>query len=100
MPSKYALTFLKEAEYDIQDAFDHYQLELEGLGHRFLTAVENQVDFVAQYPLAFPVKYKSYRQARVSKTFPFVIIYAIQGNTVLIVSVLHTSRDPKNWKNR
>jgi plasmid stabilization system protein ParE len=100
MPNKYSLTFLKEAEYDIQEAFDHYQLELEGLEHRFLTAIENQVDFIAKYPLAFPVKYKNYRQARISKTFPFVIIYAIEDSTVLIISVFHTSRNPKSWKNR
>ena len=100
MPSKYSLTLFKEAEYELQVAFDHYQLELEGLGHRFLTAFENRVDFIAKYPLAFPVKYKGFRQARVSKTFPFVIIYTIEDSTVLIISVFHTSCNPKNWSNR
>jgi plasmid stabilization system protein ParE len=100
MPNKYSLVFLKEAEYDIQDAFDWYQQKNEKLGHQFMTEVENQIGFILNYPLTSPIKHKTYRQARVAKRFPFSIIYTILNQEILIISVFHASRNPKNWKNR
>lgn len=43
--------------------------------------------------------YKDARRA-VVKRFPYVVIYQEMPTEVLVISVFHTSRDPKEWQRR
>ena len=35
-----------------------------------------------------------------TKTFPFSVIYSVQGDTIFIIAVAHGSREPGYWKHR
>lgn len=45
---------------------------------------------------------KIYKEARraVVRRFPYCIYYIIQSDRIHIVSIFHTSRNPKKWQSR
>ncbi len=83
------------ARIEIADAWDWYEDEQEGLGSRFEDKVEEKIQQIIKNPLHYPVK-EAHREAGVD-TFPFLIVYSFNEtqNIVSILSVFHTSRNPK-----
>ncbi len=94
------IEFRPEAEAEAYDSFDWYEERESGLGARFRDAVEEAIAAIASGPNSFPkIDDTLYRRALLDK-FPFVIIFALEGDTLVIASVFHTSRNPTIWKDR
>jgi len=89
------------AKEDIREAARWYNKQSPGLGNRFTAEVRESVRFIRQNPTACNIRYDKVRTA-VLKVFPFMIHYTIDesSKTVVIAAVLHTNRDPKEWKKR
>ena len=47
---KYSLTIRKEAELDINSAFEYYEIQRLGLGHDFLLCVEEALSKIERNP--------------------------------------------------
>jgi plasmid stabilization system protein ParE len=87
-------TFVSEcAEVDVEDSFDWYESRQVGLGDRFLIQVRLAIQAISTNPFAYQIRAEDYRQAIV-KGFPFVVVFIIEEDWVLIESIFHTSRDP------
>jgi hypothetical protein len=71
-----------------------YEEKSEGLGSRFVAEVEKMIEYVAQNPLHFQVKYKDYREA-IMKKFPYVIIYQVKNDLIILSSVFPCKNDPE-----
>lgn len=97
----YKSKILPLAKEDIREAAKWYNEQQKGLGKRFTAEVREIVHFIRQNPKVSSVRYKTVRTA-VLNTFPFMVHYTIdeKNKTIIVVAVLHTSRDPKLWKNR
>lgn len=89
------------AKEDIREAARWYNKQSPGLGKRFTAEVRESVQFIRQTPTACNIRYDKVRTA-VLRVFPFMIHYTIDkaSKTVVISAVLHTSRDPNEWKKR
>lgn len=96
---KYTLRFRKEAESDIENASIWYEGQLLGLGHEFLDKIDKTLDTVQKNPLMYPVVHRNTRRALIGK-FPFAIYYRILERIILIIAVMHGSRNPLRWKER
>lgn len=96
---RYKLIVWEEAEQDITDAFYWYKQQLPGLESRFLKHLDDCFKIILNNPESFQFAYKKKRQA-VVKTFPFVIIYEVGKNEILVSAVFHTSRNPGKLKKR
>ena len=94
-----ALIIEPAAEADIAQAFDWYEGELEGLGSRFLDAVDAALVTIAQRPESFPVVHRSARRALLRR-FPYQVLFELKTQAILVVGVFHTSRDPLVWRER
>lgn len=79
-----------DARIDLYDASIWYEDRRVGLGGEFL----NVLDYLEDNPLLFSVIKDDFRQV-VMKKFPFVIVYRIVESEIRIISVFHTSRNPK-----
>jgi len=92
---------LPSARKDIEDAAVWYQQVREGLGRKFTSEVRQKVEFICKNPHAFAVRYKTIRTA-VLESFPFLIHYLVdsRSKTILIIAILHTSRNPAMWDER
>jgi len=88
------------ARDEVIKAANYFEDQGVGLGHKFLTAIDQAVNEIADSPLAWPrTKYGTRKRILVSP-FPYTIHYKIQYNELVIIAVAHQSREPEFWKDR
>ncbi len=98
MPKILLLT--ANAELDIEEAFNWYESQDQGLGKSFIRCLDSKIDSIHNNPLHFQIVQKpSIRRALVNR-FPFSIYYINQEDLISIIAVLHQHRSPESWKNR
>ena len=95
----YRIAFGSKVEADLTESYDYYEQQSNGLGAEFLISVEAALYQIERNPLHFQKVYKNKRKANL-KRFPFGIFYIVSKETVLILAVIHLTRDPKTWKSR
>lgn len=95
----YILNIRQTAKLDIQQIVDYYDEIFPEIATKFLMNLYADLGMLQRNPYLFQLKYKDTRVSYV-KSFPFGIHYRIISNNIEILSVLHTSRNPKTWKNR
>lgn len=89
------------AKLDIEESIEWYNKAQPGLGLRFYKQVQATIKTIRINPLAFAIRYKNTHTAPVKK-FPFMVHYFVDSEkeTIVVLTVLHTSRDPKIWSER
>ena len=95
----YSLTVRKEAELDINSAFEYYENQRLGLGHDFLLCVEESLSKIERNPSHYKIIYKKLRRISVRR-FPYRILYLVQNGQVIVTAVFHARKDPKDWDSR
>ena len=93
------LVFLPEARAEFDNGADWYEERQPGLGTRFTLAVNAVLERVAQNPKMHQVVLDDARKA-VIRGFPYCVYYRADGDSVVVLSVFHTSRDPAEWQRR
>lgn len=93
------IKFLVLAEDEFVDTIFYYNMQSEGLGYEFASEVKRTIERIIQYPKAWSKLSKRTRRCR-TKRFPYGIIYQIREEYLLIVAVMHMSREPQAWKSR
>jgi plasmid stabilization system protein ParE len=88
-----------EAEQDLSDAAVWYEERLAGLGHQFLDEALAAFTSIAEAPLRYLVVHRNTRRALIHR-FPFGIYYRVETDTIVVIAVMHGSRDPHRWKTR
>ncbi len=91
--------FHPEARTEVRESTEFYDTHLDGLGLRFLEAVERTVDRISSNPNAGAPLADGFRRSIVSG-FPFSIIYRPWEDSVYLVAVAHHRRRPGYWQNR
>ena len=80
----------------MQKSADWYDEQQAGVGDRFLLEVVNTFLLIAADPLHYQERFsKKFRYAKVHD-FPFVVIFKIKKQLIVVNSVFHTSRNPKS----
>lgn len=87
------------AESDSTEAVVWYNLQREGLGEDFLLALEAKLNEIQRNPNQFTSAYKNVKRAFL-KRFPYGVFFIIEGNTIYILAIIHSSRSPKIWQKR
>jgi toxin ParE1/3/4 len=95
----YNLLISDESRLDILDAFSWYESRREGLGAEFEICLDAGFKFVQKNPLLSQRRYKNLRIYFIER-FPYGIHYFIDGNSIKVLGIFHTSRNPKNWSDR
>lgn len=87
------------AEIDLEDGIEWYETKQRGLGKRFYNDFVTIAGYLILNPYLFPLKSLTYREAKL-KTFPFVIIYEIEDDNVIIHAIFNTSKNPGKKPNK
>ena len=90
---KYELIIRQEAAIDIIEATVYYEEQQVGLGRRFLKQLQVYFDRIQTYPKHFYIKRNPYREAFIKK-FPYLIIYELIENKVIVYAVFNTYQNP------
>ena len=93
------LRIRSDAELDLADAALWYEEQDSGLGHQFLDEILTTFSTIAETPLIYQIVHRYTRRALVHR-FPFGVYYRIETGVVVVVAVMHGSRNPRHWKNR
>lgn len=59
-----------------------------GLGQSFSNGIEKAYEEIGKNPTFYKLINKRYRRYRVTR-FPYIIVYKITGNTVMVIAVRH-----------
>ena len=77
-----------------KNAYDWYEEQQPGLGDLFLHELQNCYDKVEIWPVSYAKIKKNFRQI-ILKTFPYVVVFEVFKDDVIIYAVFHTSRSPR-----
>ena len=93
------VNFHAEASAEIEATMGFYDSRLEGLGLKFLIAVESQIERITEFPNS-GYGIDQGLQKVVVFGFPFSIIYRHAEDHVLLLAVAHDYRRPGYWLGR
>jgi plasmid stabilization system protein ParE len=88
-----------DAEADIEAARDWYEQQKPGLGTTFVAAIDSCFRRIQAMPGIYAVVARGVRLARIQR-FPYVVLYRLTDDTIEVLAVMHTSRDPQTWQSR
>jgi toxin ParE1/3/4 len=78
----------------VQQAYKWYEKQHAGLGEAMLTELNIYFNKIEQNPDAFKKVKDNFRQIAL-KRFPFVVVYEVIQNDIIVFAVFHTKRNPK-----
>lgn len=87
------------AQEEFRAAAEFYEAQQQGLGDRFITAVESCIARIVQAPTSWRIVEDDIRRC-LTKVFPYVALFTIEDGYILIVAVTHCRREPGYWRNR
>ncbi len=96
---EYRLVSEPSVDLEVEAAFEWYENEQPGLGVEFLNELRATYKRVADGPLKYQELRGGIRRALLRR-FPYAVYFAIEADIVVIVAVLHASRDPAEWQRR
>lgn len=88
----YELVVQEEASLEILEAYIYYENVQAGLGEKFRKQLSKDFLRIQSNPKHFEIK-KNYREAFVQK-FPYLIIFDIIDNKIIVLSVFNTHQNP------
>lgn len=91
--------FHPEARLEYRDAAIFYNGRRPGLGAAFTLEIEATIKRIKETPDRWPVIEQDVRKC-LTRVFPYSILYTIEQDAILIVSVMHLRRKPGHWRNR
>lgn len=86
-------------DLDVEAAFEWYEREQSGLGVEFLDELRTTYRRIAAGPLRYQELRGGIRHALLRR-FPYIVYFAVDGDIIIVVAVLHASRDPAEWQRR
>jgi len=89
----YKLVIKHEAFIDTLEAYLYYENKQHNLGEAFLLQLDFYYERILENPDHFPSKRKPFHEAFI-KRFPFIIVYEIADNNIIVYSVFHTHQNP------
>jgi plasmid stabilization system protein ParE len=96
---KFALIVRPEAETELGEAFDWYEIRLPGLGSDFLLNVDAAFHGILRNAHQYPVVYGNVRRALIRR-FPYQVFFVLEERRVVVLAVFHARRSPKSWRRR
>jgi plasmid stabilization system protein ParE len=88
-----------QAEEEFEAAASWYENEKLGLGSAFTDAVISAFTAIARQPSAYPPVGRGARRF-IIRRFPYVIIYRVEGDAIVVYACIHSHRDPRRWHER
>ena len=96
---RYRLEAEATVELDVEAAFEWYEAEEKNLGFEFIEQLRTAYTRILQNPHAYPELRSGIRRT-LTRQFPYAVYFAIEAETIVVLAVLHTARDPEEWQHR
>jgi plasmid stabilization system protein ParE len=97
--SEYRLVSEPQANLDIEAVFHWYEKEQPGLGIEFLDELRATYNRIVEGPFKYQHLRSGIRRALL-KRFPYAVYFSVEQTVIVVLTVLHASRDPAEWQQR
>jgi len=87
------------AAADVEEAWQWYEAQREGLGDEFLQVVQQAIESIGTLPESAPVVQRDIRR-QLLKRFPYGLFYRLIEGQVVVVACFHAKRNPRVWRSR
>lgn len=87
------LTIHPDVEREIEVICSWYEQQASGIGPAFVVELTNLISAILRHPEMYPSFEEGYRRALLRR-FPYQVLYYLDTNHVLIVSVVHQHMEP------
>ena len=87
------------ARFDIDEASEWYEQISLSLRERFTRTLNSIFRIIQEYPLAFQIVHKDVHRVLL-KDFPYMVLYRVFPDEIIVYGVIHTSRNPTTWIER
>ena len=87
------------AQQEIDEAVLWFEQQLEGKGIDFLDELDRVVRLVKAFPFASTEIEPEIRRCLFAR-FPYSLIYGLERDTIVIIAVAHSHREPRYWAER
>ncbi|BAZ29759.1 plasmid stabilization system [Cylindrospermum sp. NIES-4074] len=94
---KYAFHPAALTEY--AEAVKFYAERRVDIAQAFINAVEEAIFQIVESPKRWTI-IDEYIRRCLTRKFPYAILYTIEDDAILILAVMHCSREPGYWKER
>jgi toxin ParE1/3/4 len=91
--------FHPEAFAEYSEAVKYYTEQRVEVAQAFINAIEDTVYRIRESPTRYVAVDGEVRRCMARK-FPYGILYTIEQDYILILAIMHCSREPRYWKSR
>ena len=92
----FKINYSEEAHLDIRDGINYYKFHGSSqIAKKFYQEVLNSAKILRENPY-FEILDGGYRKLPLKK-FPFIILFIIKGEQILILRIFHTSQNPEKY---
>ena len=91
--------FHPAALIEYSEAVQYYAQNRTALAQAFIDAVENTIYRIRESPTTWQIIDEDVRRCMTRK-FPYGILYTVEEDEILILAIMHCSREPNYWKSR
>ena len=82
------------AELEISEAYFYFEGKRQGLGDEFLDRLDEAFARISEAPELHALETNGIRRVRL-RQFPYVLGYSVDAKRIIVLGVLHGSRNPK-----
>jgi len=93
------LEFFEDASQEVEESRAWYRRRSERAEAAFLNELDHAIAQVVEGPWRWP-EYSDSVRRYVFPTFPYSLIFFVEGETLHVVAVAHDKRKPGYWRNR
>lgn len=93
------LDYAAQAVSEIDEALTYYRALDPLLSKRLVAEIDESIRPVCTMPMTWKSVGDGLRQCRV-KVFPYVVVYAVEKDSIVIVAFANTHRRPNYWRTR
>ena len=92
-------TFHPDALSELEATAQYYAKRQPGLEMRFILNIETTIQRICDSPHSWKIIASDVRRCLVH-VFPYAVLYSIEREHILIIAVMHCSREPGYWRHR
>jgi plasmid stabilization system protein ParE len=96
---KYRVVLSSHAEQDLSDIVSWYDAIDRRVTDRFDAEVHRAFTFIEENPFLYARTQGDRRRTKLP-SFPYLVIYEILAEAVVVIAIFHTSRLPTIWQSR
>jgi plasmid stabilization system protein ParE len=90
----YSIAYLPKALEEYKESITWYAERSIQASENFIIEIQECIETIRNNPTKFKNKYQNYFEISLNK-YPFDIVYIIESDSIIIISIYHQKRNPR-----